>query len=64
MKATVHYIRYHQLQVVMNLVGLEMAGVKMKTTMKHASLMVETVVGPILSYHFAQNVNALMMILL
>ena len=46
----------------MNLVGLEMAGVKMKTTMKHASLMVETVVGPILSYHFAQNVNALMMI--
>ena len=43
----------------MSLAGLEMVPVMMQTTMKHASLMVETAVDPMLIQITAHNVIAL-----
>jgi hypothetical protein len=44
---------------VVHLIGMVMAFVMMKTTMKHASLMVVIAVDPMLILYTAQNVNAL-----
>ena len=49
----------HQLQAVLNLVGMQMGTVMMKTIMMPASSMAGTAVDPILIQIIAQFVNAL-----
>ena len=52
-----HFMTLYQRQAAMNLLGMLMDIVMMKTTLKLASLMVGTAVGLILMQHTAQFVN-------